>query len=165
MYTLPNHFEFVSEEWLTEARSFLEREVAARKAKLGGPFSLSERFTDAPPHMGLPGNVGSWSMRYDGDAVTVSREADTGADMVVEGKYQAALTAAQRVGITGPGAAEAMMREVTQQFGKDALRVKGRLTDGEANNLLAHLHDHLGRRTVENPDLYHRAARQGLHGN
>ena len=30
--------------------------------------------------------------------------------------------------------------------------------------MLALLHDHMGRRTVENPDLAHRAARHGLTG-
>ena len=90
---------------------------------------------------------------------------DPNADLVVEGDYQAALTAAQRVGISAPAEAEAMWREVAQQFGKDAVRVKGRLADPRAAQLLAQLHDHLGRRTVENPDIHHRAARQGLLGN
>jgi ectoine hydroxylase-related dioxygenase (phytanoyl-CoA dioxygenase family) len=165
MYTLPHQFEFVGDAWLTEARAFLERELAVRKDRLAGPFSLSERFTNAPPHLQQPDDVASWSVRYDGDALTVSREADGDADVVVEGDYQAALTAAQRVGITAPGAAEAMWREVSQQFGDEALRVTGRLADAQADELLAQLHDHLGRRTVENPDLYHRASRQGLIGN
>jgi ectoine hydroxylase-related dioxygenase (phytanoyl-CoA dioxygenase family) len=38
------------------------------------------------------------------------------------------------------------------------------LADPQVGELLALLHDHLGRRTVENPDLYHRASRQGLLG-
>src|SRR4051794_15058113 len=164
MYTLPDQVEFLSDEWLAAARGFLEREVPLRKGRLAGPFSVSERFTDAPPHLGLPGDAGGWSMRFDGEAVSVSREPDPGADLVVEGDYQAALTAAQRVGITGRGAAEAMWREGVQQFGKDAVRFKGRLADPPAAELLALLHDHLGRRTVENPDLRHRAARQGLLG-
>src|SRR5215207_1722711 len=165
MYTLPHQFEFFSDGWLAEARGYLERETAARKGQLAGPFSVSERFTDAPPHLQLPGDVAAWNFRYDGETVAVAREYDPDADLVVDGEYQAALTSAQRVGITSPGAAEAMWREVSQQFGKDALRMKGGLSDPPAGELLAHLHDHLGRRTVENPDLYHRASRQGLLGN
>ena len=57
-----------------------------------------------------------------------------------------------------------MWREVTQLYGKDALRMKGRFDDPIAQALLVDLHDHLGRRTVENPDLHHRATRQGLLG-
>ncbi len=165
VYTLPHQVEFFSDEWLDAARSFLEREVVARRDRLAGPFALSECFTDAPPHLQLPDGVAAWNARYDGESVTVSRGVDPAADLVVEGDYQAALTSAQRVGITGPGAAAAMWREVARQFGPDALRVTGRLADPEADRLLADLHDHLGRRTVENPDLRHRADRQGLLGN
>ena len=165
MYTLPHQFELLSDPWLDEARSYLTREIAARRDDLAGPFSLSERFTDAPPHLGFADDVAAWSLIDDGDAVTVTRGFDPAADVVVEGDYQAALTSAQRVGITAAGAAEAMWREVVAQFGKDALRVRGQFADRHADTLLAHLHDHMGRRTVENPDLHHRATRQGLLGN
>ena len=49
MYTLPDRFEFLSDAWIDEARRFLERACEQRKAELA-PFSLSERFADAPPH-------------------------------------------------------------------------------------------------------------------
>jgi ectoine hydroxylase-related dioxygenase (phytanoyl-CoA dioxygenase family) len=48
--------------------------------------------------------------------------------------------------------------------GKDAVRVKGRIDNPAVGEIFALLHDHMGRRTVENPDLAHRAARQGLTG-
>lgn len=161
MYTLPHQVEFGSDGWLAEFRSFLEQYVASRALP---PFSSSERFTDAPPHLALPDDVAAWCARYDGQQLAVSRGFDPSADVVVEGDYQAALTSAQRVGTTTRDAAEAMWREVVQQFGKDAIRVRGRFTDPAIAEVTARLHDHLGRRTVENPDLYHRAARQGLLG-
>jgi len=162
---LPDRFEFLSDAWLDEARKFLERECKSNKERLGGRvFSVSERFTDTPPHLKLDRDLASWSMRYDGESVTVTREFNPTADLTVEGDYQAALTAAQFVGVLAPGAMEAMWREVATMFGRDALRVKGTLKDKAANLMLALLHDHLGRRTVENPDLAHRAARQGLAG-
>lgn len=164
MITLPHHCEFLSDAWLQEAKSFLEREVAVRKDRLTGSFSVSERFGDAPPHMKFADNVAAWRMRFDGETVSVSRDFDDRADQIVEGDYQAALTAAQCVGILAPGATEAMLRDVAAMFGKDAIRVKGKLEDGQAREIMALLHDHMGRRTVENPDLAHRAARQGLSG-
>ena len=165
MITLPHRFEFLSDAWLEEARKFLDRECKTRKEQLGGrPFSLSERFTDAPPHLKLPDNVASWGMRYDGDNISVSREFNDRADVVVEGDYQAALAGAQFVGVLAPGAMAAMQREVATMFGKDALRVRGAFKDEHAGELIMLLHDHMGRRTVENPDLAHRAARQGLTG-
>src|ERR1700744_4123236 len=105
MYTLPGRFEFLSDGWVDEARRFLERQVVIRKEQLAGrPFSLSERFTDAPPHLGLSDNVGAWSARYDGETLTVSRAFDESADMVVEGDYQAGLAGGQFVGVLAPGA-------------------------------------------------------------
>ena len=163
MITLPHHVEFLSDAWLEEARIFLEREAAQRREKLGvKPFSISERFVRAPPHLKFPNDVASWSMRYDGKAVTIAREFDANADLVVEGDYQAALTMAQFVGLLAPGAQDAMLREVGTTFGKDAVRAKGALENEAASEMLLLLHDHMGRRTVENPDLAHRAERQGL---
>jgi len=166
MFTLPGRCEFLSDEWLDEARKFLETQCKARKEQLGPRgFSISERFTDAPPHLKLENNVAEWTARFDGDSLVVARGFDPSADMVAEGDYQAALTAAQFVGLLAPGAAAAMAREVATMFGKDALRIRGALRSDAANEVLALLHDHLGRRTIENPDLAHRAARQGLIGN
>jgi hypothetical protein len=166
MITLPHHVEFLSDAWLEEARRFLTREAAHRKDALGGrPFSVSERFTDAPPHLKAPGDVAAWRLSYDGEAVQVDREFNADADLVVEGDYQAGLTAAQFVGLLAPGAATAMSREVARMCGKDAIRVRGAVADDAAREMLLLLHDHMGRRTVENPDLAHRAARQGLTGN
>jgi hypothetical protein len=165
MLTLPHQVEFLSDGWLDEAHRFLERETAIRKERLGGkPFSVSERFTDAPPHLKFPGDAAAWTMRYDGAAVGVSRGFDETADVVVEGDYQAALSSAQFVGVLAPGGAEAMWREVHHLFGKDAVRLKGTLAGDEAATLLGLLHDHRARRTVENPDLAHRARRLRLTG-
>ena len=165
MFTLPHHVEFLSDDWLAEAGRFLEQETRVRKERLGGrPFSISERFADAPPHLKLPGDVAGWAVRYDGERAEVSRDFDAAADVVVEGDYQAALMSAQFVGVLAPGGAAEMRRERDHLFGKDAVRLKGALADEQAGQLLGALHDHMARRTVENPDLAHRAARLGLSG-
>jgi hypothetical protein len=165
MLTLPGRFEFLSDAWLDEAKAFLERETQRRSAELAGhAFSISEGFENAPPHLALPGDVAAWTLRFDGESVSVDRGFDASATRTVEGDYQAALTAAQWVGIQAPGAMTAMLRELKTMFGDDALRVKGAALPAAADDLLATLHDHMGRRTVENPDLAHRAARLGLSG-
>ena len=165
MYTLPDRFEFLSDAWIDEARAFLEKAMEQRKDALAGqPFSLSERFTQAPPHLKLPRNTGAWTARWDGNAVNVARGFDAKADFVVEGDYQAGLAGAQFVGMLAPGAMAAMSREVATMHGRDAVRVKGKIDNPTVGEILALLHDHMGRRTVENPDLAHRAARQGLTG-
>jgi hypothetical protein len=92
MIMLPDRCEFLSDAWLDEARRFLERECGNRKERLGSrTFSVSERFTNAPPHLKFADGVATWSMRYDGDGVSVSRDFDHAADLVVEGDYQAAV--------------------------------------------------------------------------
>jgi hypothetical protein len=159
MHTLPGRFEFMSDAWLDEARRWFESGREPRP----GAFSVSERFADAPPHLGLPGDVADWTLRWDGRSASVARGFDASADVTVEGDYQAALMSAQVVGVLVPGAWKAMQREVENRFGKDAVRVKGRLEPG-ASELMMLFHDHMGRHTVENPDLEHRARRQGLTG-
>lgn len=164
LITLPHHVEFLSDRWLAEAGNFFREQMPLKKALLAGPFSVSERFTDAPPHLGLPGNVASWSLCFDGESVTVSREFAESADLVVEGDYQQALYLAQFIGVLVPGGAEEMWREARHMFGPEAFRIRGALSDPQAQRLLALAHDHMGRRTVENPDLEHRARRLGLAG-
>jgi ectoine hydroxylase-related dioxygenase (phytanoyl-CoA dioxygenase family) len=162
---LPDRFEFLSDEWIDEARRVLIRGAEQRKDALGGaPFSLSERFADAPPHLGLPDDVGAWTARYDGEAMTVSRGFDASADVTVEGDYQAGLAGGQFIGMLAPGAMKASRREVAAMHDAGAPVMKGRVENPAAGEILALLHDHMGRRTVENPDLAHRARRQGLDG-
>jgi ectoine hydroxylase-related dioxygenase (phytanoyl-CoA dioxygenase family) len=169
MFTLPHHVEFLSDRWLAEARRFLagehlkgpERQSPAERLK-GRRFSVSGRFTDAPPHMALPGDAGAAAIRFDGERFEVSATFDPDADLVVEADFQAALTGAQMVGITAPDAVGAMLREVRRLYGAEALKVRGGIADPTVLGLLGGLFDHLGRKTVENPDLAHRAARQGL---
>ncbi|HEV2363885.1 MAG TPA: phytanoyl-CoA dioxygenase family protein [Caulobacteraceae bacterium] len=162
MYALPGYFEFLSDAWLDEARAFLTKTVERRKDALP-PFSLAERFGNAPPHLGMPGGAAAWSVRWDGETLAVGRDFDPEADVVVEGDYQAAVTAAQFVGLLAPGAMEEMRREVATLYGRDAIRVRGQVPEAVAE-LTTLTHDHLGRRTVENPDLAHRAHGQGLAG-
>jgi len=165
LITLPHHAELLSDRWLEEAAKFFREALPMRRPALGGrPFSLSERFTDAPAHLKFPGDVAAWSLRFDGQDVAISRTFDGAADVVLEGDYQAALALAQFVGVLVPGGAEAMWREARQMFGADALRLRGQLADEQARTLMGLFHDHMGRRTVENPDLEHRARRMGLSG-
>ncbi len=163
MITLPQHCEFLSDAWLAEAQAFFTRELRHRKSRLAGkPFSVSERFTDAPPHMKLPNDVAEWQLKFDGEHFDIARGFNTNADVVVEGDYQAVLCAAQFVGVLAPGAAEHMWRELHTMYGKHAVRVRGHLPNEAQSELMALLHDHMARRTVENPDLAHRARQQGL---
>ncbi len=161
MITLPHHCEYLSDRWLNEARTFLEAEIGRNPDRVR-PFSVNERFVDAPPHLEFPGHVAQWSACYDGRSLTVSRDLVQEPDLSREGDYQAALTAAQTVGALAPGTMANAQREIRHVFGAQALCVRGSLADPGTQELLGRLHDHMGRRTVENPDLAHRAVRLGV---
>jgi ectoine hydroxylase-related dioxygenase (phytanoyl-CoA dioxygenase family) len=171
MHTLPHHLEFLSQRWFEEAGRFLagevpkvrERPAPAERLK-GRSFAVSGRFSQTPPHLGAAGDVACCTIRFDGAAFSLTPDFDASADLVVEADYQAALTGAQMVGISAPGAAQTLLREVAHIYGPAALKVRGAIADGRVLEVLAGLFDHMGRKTVENPDLAHRAARQGLCG-
>src|SRR5579883_1282341 len=161
MYALPDHFELLSDPWIDEARRVLEKALEQRSLP---PFSVSERYRDPPPHLELAEGGAAWTARYDGETLTVSRSFDPEAQMVVEGDYQAAVSGGQVIGLLAPGTVKHMRRELAAMYGQSAIEMRGRLEDRAVVETLSLLHDHLGRRTVENPDLAHRAARQGLTG-
>ena len=115
MVTLPGHVEFLTDEWRDAARRFLEREIGARRDRLQ-PFSITERFSEAPPHLGFPNNAAAWAMRFDGESVTVDATFDATADVVIEGDYSAALVMAQRVGFAAPGVMEAAWRQPSSKM-------------------------------------------------
>jgi hypothetical protein len=161
MHTLPGRFEFMSDAWMDEARAWFARRAGAG---LGlPPFSISERFTDAPPHLGFPQNLATWTLRWDGAAIDITRGFDPDADATCQGDYQAGLFSAQWVGMLVPDAVKAILREIKTLFGPDAVRFGGEVP-GEVVELMGHFHDHMARRTVENPDLEHRARRLGVDG-
>lgn len=161
--TLPGRFEYLSDAWMEEAAAFFRSDQA--RSRLGGtPFSFSERFTDAPPHLELPGDVADFTLRWDGSEASITRGFDPDADQTVEGDYTAGLTGAQFVGLRAPGAPKAMLRELRTLFGRDAFRLKGQAPNEQVQEAMHLFHDHMGRRTVENPDLAHRARRLGLEG-
>lgn len=165
LITLPHQVELLSDRWFEQATVFFAREMPRRGAMLPASFTLSEQLTDAPPHLGFDRDAAAWTLRWDGEKVSVERGFDAGADVTVEGNYQARLFLAQFVGVLAPGGAAHAWRETVHHFGKEALRVRGDVESEALRTLLGLAHDHMGRITVENPDLHHRARQYGLTGN
>ena len=65
LITLPQHVEFLSDRWLDEARAFFREALPLRREMLAGKaFTVSERFTDAPPHLKFPRDAAAWSLAY-----------------------------------------------------------------------------------------------------
>ena len=158
MYTLPHQFEYLTDDWLAEAARFV---TETGKQKGVGAFSLSERWNNPPPHLELGGSA-DWTLTFNGEQATAARGYTPDADQIGAGEYQAGLMFAQSVGMLAPGRLDGAIGEVHNWFGADALKHERYSNDPGVSDLLLQLHDHMGRRTVENPDLEHRAGAQGL---
>ena len=157
---LPHQCEFLSDTWLDRATAFLES--AVQRSDALPAFCLFETFDNAPPHLGLPDNIAAWCVHYDGNRLTIGRDCPHTPDVQVSGEYQAGLQMAQVVGGLSSAAMDRAFREVRHWFGKDAIRMTGQFADPGVADLLALMHDHLARMTVENPDIAHRAAALGI---
>ena len=83
LITLPHHAEFLSDRWLDEAGRFWREVAAPRLGKLAGGFSISERFSEAPPHLKLPGDVAAWTLRVGRDGAHLERGFAEDADVTV----------------------------------------------------------------------------------
>ena len=158
---LPHQCEFLSDTWLQRAREYLAQAVAQRGASIP-PFTIFERFANAPGLLGFEGNIAQLSASFDGDRLVVSREQIAAPDVLVEGDYQAGLYMAQVVGALAPEVMGKALRELQHWFGQGALRSQGQLQDAGTARLVALFHDHMARMTVENPDIYHRARALGV---
>jgi len=157
---LPHQCEFLSDTWLDRARDYLTR--AVKQAGDLQPFSLTERFDNAPPHLGFTNNVAQWSLSFDGTGIQVSRQGPESPDILVAGEYQAGLMTAQVVGVRAPGVMAKGFRETEHLFGSDGIRLQGQINDPRTAELLSLFHDHMARMTVENPDIAHRAKALGM---
>ena len=157
---LPHQCEFLSDRWLDEARTFLSSRI--EQSGDVPAFAIVERFYDAPPHLRFEDDLAQWSATFDGTALTVGRAPVAQPDLLVEGAYQAALSAAQVVGaLAGASTADAQ-HELRHWFGADALSARGAVESEPVRHILALLHDHMARITVENPDIAHRARVLGV---
>jgi ectoine hydroxylase-related dioxygenase (phytanoyl-CoA dioxygenase family) len=157
---LDERVEFLSDGWIAQAHARLRSSIQIYRHELGGAeLSLCEAFSDAPPHLARPGNVAAWNVRIRGGDIAVRPGVDESCAVQIRGDYQTILPVAQAV---GPTALKRAQRETAHRDGKDFAKVTGTMPSGRLGDILADLHDHMARRTLENPDLQHRIARQGL---
>jgi ectoine hydroxylase-related dioxygenase (phytanoyl-CoA dioxygenase family) len=155
--------EFLSDGWIEASRRYLEDAVETTPALRTGRYAVCESFTDAPPGLGLPDDRAVWHFVVDDGRVTVGRGDLDGADVRVDGDYQAILAIAQTVYAAGPEAVARAQRELAHRTAANPTQVRGGLTgDPAAIATIERLHDFLAARTIENPDLAHRTRRLGL---
>ena len=156
--------EMASDKWIELARRYLQSRVDLADARIDtAKFSLCEVMTGCPAHLGRPGNVAAWHLRIDGRRLTVEAGAIDDADINVRGDYHQALQAARIVDGDDEVARERARREVAHRLCRPGVEIEVRRTaQGAAAFVLAGLHDHLAKRTVEDPDLDARLVGLGL---
>ena len=162
MEPLAHQLEYLSDVWLKVAEETLSALVAQSDDL--AKFVISESLTESPDHLGWPENKAVWSAHYDGQSITVERAFIATADWTRQGVYQAALVAGQTIGMNVPDVVTAAQRETDHWFGEGAVTEMWRTKDEQILRLVGNFRDHMARRTVENPDLAHRANALGLGG-
>ena len=150
--------ELLSDQWIDAANVALQEIVAGKDMAGLKTFVVREEFADAPPHLGFAGNRATCAITVS-DSPSVRRDADASADLFHAGDYQHWMPVKQAVGAEQRARAGAL---VVHLFGPSALRSEGAEPGGVVREILDALHDQMARRTIENPDVNHRARALGV---
>jgi hypothetical protein len=164
---ISERLEFGSDAWVDHARKFLQAKMDAADDRIEkAKFSICEAFTDAPAHLGRPGNIAAWHAIVDGRNLTVGAGEIEGADLTIRGDYHAVLEIGRTVYGTDQVSTKRAMGEVTHRYGGPAATSVNNPRDPEGaragGSIFAGMHDEMAQRTINNPDLAERLERQGF---
>ena len=155
---LSERAEYASQAWLAEVRRFLEVRLPG---PAGEPFSVAVRLSNPPPHLHEGDQPFGYTIRLGHGRVRVDDFPDDTADQLQFSDYNAALPFAWTVQGTDAQVARCARREYAFLAGERSTR-GGTLKDPRVLAALHDLHDHMARRTLNNPDIRHRAKHLGL---
>lgn len=166
---LEERVEFVSREWISAADRFLSDRVASAADSLQGVrFAFGERYSNAPPHLDWADDVAGFTVFIEDSRVEVHHRPPIGAvDLLIEGDYNATLPMAWTPFGDDRSIRARAIREYSHMAGDKAPIFTGDLkaTPPAIDTILSELHDHLARRTINNPDIDHRIEHYGLEQN
>ncbi len=159
--------EFASKEWTEEAKRYLQEQAARHPEALDGvEWSVTERWQNAPPHLGFQDNVAGFWFTISGGKIEVGLGPAAQADTEIDGDYNAILP----IGWTIYGGDAEIQARAQREYGHLArdkpVKMKGTFpSHPPLLPFLGGLHDHMARRTVNNPDIDHRLKHYGLSSN
>lgn len=159
--------EFASREWCEAANRYLQEQAALHPEALDGvQWSVTERWQNAPPHLGFPGNIaGFWFTISDGK-IEVGPGPAAEADTEIDGDYNAILPIGWTIYNGDPEIQARAQREYGHLSRNKPVRMKGEFpSHPPLLPFLGGLHDHMARRTTNNPDIDHRIEHYGLRAN
>ncbi|MFP6796873.1 MAG: phytanoyl-CoA dioxygenase family protein [Pseudomonadales bacterium] len=158
---LDQRVELASSDWIRAANSFLieQRESIRRLTR---PVSFSLAFDNAPSHLSSTGTLG-YAVVLDGSDTMVNAEPDPNADFFQRCIYDHAIPTATIIHDQNEESATRRRSEHEHLFGESqGYYVDAFETDKDVSVLLLALHDHMARRTLNNPAIEHRANSLGL---
>ena len=156
---ISERFEFVSEQWLDAARTFLQDKLDELDGNPpAGRFAAIETYTNSPPHLNRPDDVATIHIVIEDGKLDVGYGEVANPTFHAKGDYNRALVVGTSVYEHLPERRDRVQRELRHRHGT-VLELTG---SGFANveprliQLLAGLHDHLAKRTIGNPDIQHK---------
>ena len=159
--------EFASKEWCAEANRYLQEQAALHPEALDGvEWSVTERWQNAPPHLGFADNVAGFWFTISGGQIEVCPGPAAEAETEIDGDYNAILP----IGWTIYGGDTEIQARAQREYGHlsrdKPVKMKGAFpSHPPLLPFLGGLHDHMARRTINNPDIDHRIEHYGLRSN
>ena len=156
--------EFASREWCDEANCYLQEQAALRPEALDGvEWSVTERWQNAPPHLGFQDNVAGFWFTISSGKIEVGPGPVVEAHTEIDGDYNAILPIGWTVYNGDPEIQARAQREYGHLSRDKPVKMKGALpSHPPLLPFLGGLHDHMARRTINNPDVEHRIEHYGL---
>ena len=160
---LGERVEFASAAWLEEVERFLSERASDLPEET---FAFSTRLDHPPPHLHPGTSPFGYTVRLRRGEVAVSPTPSEAVDRYRRADYNAALPFAWTVIGNDDAVRERAQREYRQLAGGGYPPPRGHPpSDPALRQTLAALHDHMARRTINNPDVEHRIEHFGLEGN
>ena len=158
---LPERVEYASKGWLAEVERFLKDRAHMLPE---APISFATQLDNPPPHLadGVKGPFG-YTLRLSRGKVAVEARPDPKADGLQRGDYNTILPLLWTIHDEDNEASARMAREHRLLVGDRYAPPNGKpLDDPVLGLVLIDMHNHMARRTVNNPDVLHRAKHLGL---
>ncbi|MCY3622797.1 MAG: phytanoyl-CoA dioxygenase family protein [Gammaproteobacteria bacterium] len=161
---LSERVEYASPGWLAEVERFLNARAHMFSDQ---PRSLSMRLDNPPPHLWDDANGSfGYTMRIASGSVVVEPRPDATADGFERGDYNAILPLLGTVFDEDIEASDRKDRELRMLVANGYAPSEGKpLDDPALGQAFFDMHNHMARRTVNNPDVLHRAKHLGLEQN
>lgn len=156
--------EFASVEWCDEANRYLQEQAALHTEALDGvEWSVTERWQHAPPHLGFRDNVAGFWFTISGGGIEVGAGPAGKAETEIDGDYNAILPIGWTIYNGDPEIQARAQREYGHLSRDKPVKMTGQFpSHPPLLPFLGGLHDHMARRTINNPDVEHRIEHCGL---